>query len=230
MSILTTANRVLGQKQAMAQNEMLVRQAGFGQLLDDGPPSFQIGAGRRYPRRYNRYRVGQTDVAPSGNGNYPSGCGVPHGRTVQECPPVPRRCDCHIIGANTLGSTGAASGAFDVLTVDSGDACSFDPFYIAMFAIERNDDDTVANSTVILGLLTDSKSGQDPNMRNGSGTDSSVGVATLIYGDQKEIECVDWLPFSSTGQQQLFLTFFMPVTGLGNGAHFFVILWGTPYA
>ena len=238
-SSLTMASRIIGRKDTVARNEAAVRRGGMGHILDE-PPPFAVGAARgpsRYQNRYGkRYGVGQTDVVPpngrnNGRNGYPSGCGVPHGRTAQECPVSPPRCDCHVIGANTLTTAGIAEAAFGTLTVDSGDACSFDPFYIAMFAIERVDnDEIVATGLVIPGLLVDSRSGQEPNLRRASQTDASFGIITLIYGDQKELECVDWNPFSSTGQQQLFLTFFNPNDGTTNGVHFFVTIWGTPYA
>lgn len=234
-----SAKRIVGRKDQMAQNEQVLRRAGFGAMLDDGP--FQIGArGSRYGRYNPRYRVGQTEGGGNGgncggstlNSVVAQGCSTSltgHGRTVQECPITPARCDCHVLGFNTLNSAGIASGAIGTLVTGSGDASAFDPFYIAMFAFARTNDTTVANSNILLGLLMDSQSGRNPNMRAGSGTDIAVGIPTLIYGDQKEVECTDWAAFSSTGQQNLTLTLNMPVTGLANASHFFCVLWGIPY-
>lgn len=194
---------------------------------------FAVGAkkGTRYRQRYGeRYQVGQGSAAGSMRanpkcdsnwGDQPDGGG--HGRI--NCKPLPPRCDCHVIGANTLGTAGIASGATGTLTIDSGDATYFEPYYIAILALQASatDNDLVANAAPLLALLMDSLSGREPNMRRASATNFAFGVWTLIFGDEKEIECVDWRRFASTNNQQLTMTFGNPNV---NAIHVFVNLWG----
>ena len=62
-------------------------------------------------------------------------------------------------------------------------------------------------------------------MRRASVTDPSFGVNTLVYGQFKDLECVDWRKFASTNNQQLTLTFNNPNE---VAVHIFVDLWGIP--
>jgi hypothetical protein len=200
----------------------------------------------RYGRRYNvgqqwqegglssmqnvRARTGGGDPCTPNWADSPTDAG--HGRLTtarpgQVCKPIPPRCDCHVIGINSLGTAGIASNAFGNLAVDAGDADFFIPYYIAVIAFEVN---TTTNTLIInpgtplMVLLQDSRSGQEPNMRRASQTVQSFGVWTLIYGFEKEIECVDWRKFGSQNNQLLTMTFFNPNT---VGVHVFVNLWGT---
>lgn len=207
--------------------------------------TFAVGAGpsrynRRYGQRYEKYGVGAAanmDYVPPGNGNgrgcnwSDSGIDAGHGRVtdrvpVTGCKPTPPRCDCHVIGSNTLGTTGALSNGLDTLTLDSGDADFFIPYYmsIAAFELHTTTSTLIINpGTPLMVLMIDSKSGQEPNMRRASSTDQTFGVWSLIYGFEKEIECVDWRKFGSQTNQNLTLTFFNPNT---VAVHIFVNLWG----
>ena len=147
------------------------------------------------------------------------------------CPVKPPRCDCHVIGGNTLGTTGIATGVtaaarFGTVTIDSGDAGYFVPYYIFVTAFQFNSNTTVTGAPVMV-LLQDSKSGQEPNLRRASTTDPAFGVATLVYGREKELECVDWRNFASVNNQQLQLTFYNP---RDFAVHVFVAMWGIPAA
>lgn len=167
-----------------------------------------------------------------------SGSNAGHGRPTHQdepmdiaCPVKPPRCDCHVIGGNTLGTTGIATGAtpalrFGQVTLDSGDASFFVPYYMYITAFQFNSNTTVTGAPVMV-LLQDSKSGQEPNMRRASDSDPSFGVATLVYGREKELECVDWRRFASINNQQLTLTFYNP---RDFAVHVFVDLWGIPAA
>lgn len=171
---------------------------------------------------------------PGSCGPYVTGqCGAAHGRRVYyedgySCALRPPRCECHVIGGNTLNSTafptGIASGAFGTVTLDSGDASYFVPYYMHIVALEVG---ATANLAVTGGplmvLMQDSKSGQEPNMRRASTTNQAFGVPTLVYGQEKELECVDWHKFASVNNQQLLLTFNNPQT---IAVHIFVNLWG----
>ena len=198
--------------------------------------AFEVaGRGGRYEERYEerygaRGSVGQRDSC----GNWvDSSTGAGHGRRVVDpgaresaCTPLPPRCDCHVIGANTIDTTGIASGTFGTLTLDSGDATYFVPYYIAIIAFQVNgtDNGLIANpGTPLMVLLSDSVSGREPNMRRASATDPTFGVWTLIYGFEKEIECVDWRKFASTNNQQLTMTFYNPNN---VDVHVFVNMWG----
>jgi hypothetical protein len=215
------------------------------QLAQQQLNTFAVGAGpsrynKRYGSRYAKYGVGAVangDYVPPGNGNG-NGCNFGdssltsgHGRItgrvpVTGCTPTPPRCDCHVIGVNTLGTTGIASNAFGNLTIDSGDADFFIPYYLAIIAFELH---TTTNELIInpgtplMVLMVDSRSGQEPNMRRASTNDQTFGVWTLVYGFEKEIECVDWRKFGSTTNQNLTLRFFNPNT---VSVHVFVNLWG----
>lgn len=147
------------------------------------------------------------------------------------CPVKAPRCDCHVIGGNTLNTTGIATGAtaaarFGTVTLDSGDAGFFVPYYIYVTAFQFNSNTTVTGNPLMV-LLQDSKSGQEPNMRRASTTDPAFGVATLVYGREKELECVDWQRFASVNNQQLNLSFYNPAN---FAVHVFVALWGIPAA
>lgn len=146
------------------------------------------------------------------------------------CPAKPPICDCHLLGANTLAAAAAgdgtiAAGGTGTVTVDSGDAGYFIPYYMSVVAFESVAFNDVDPTDQLLVLLIQSRSGQVANMRRQSATDPSFGVHMLVYGQRKEVECVDWHPFSSTNNQQLIMTFFNP-TALA--AHVFVNIWGLP--
>lgn len=189
-----------------------------------------------------RWRKGGMDLLEVGNGSrcdwITSGDNAGHGRPTHQaepmdkaCPVKPPRCDCHVIGGNTLGTTGIATGAnaaarFGNVALDSGDASYFVPYYIYVTAFQFNSNTTVTGTPVMV-LLQDSKSGQEPNMRRASQDDPAFGVATLVYGREKELECVDWRRFASINNQQLTLTFYNP---RDFAVHVFVALWGIPAA
>lgn len=191
-------------------------------------------------REAAKWRKGGNDLLEVGNRCdwIDSSCGAGHGRpTHQEepmdtaCPVKPPRCDCHVIGGNTLGTTGIATGAtaaarFGTVALDSGDASYFVPYYMYVTAFQFNSNTTVTGNPVMV-LLQDSKSGQEPNMRRASGDDPAYGVATLVYGREKELECVDWRRFASITNQGLTLTFYNP---RDFAVHVFVALWGVPAA
>ena len=161
--------------------------------------------------------------------------GAAHGRRVYygkdadySCAIRPPRCDCHVIGGNTLNSTvlptGVATTAFADVTLDSGDASYFVPYYMHIVALEVGATaDLSVTGLPLLVLMSNSRSGQEPNMRRASTTDASFGVPTLGYGQEKELECVDWHRFASVNNQQLVLTFNNPQT---VAVHIFVNLWG----
>lgn len=223
----------------MRPNQRLINDAAFrrqlmAQSLDEH--EFAVGASRggRYSQRYQRngLKVGQGGSGALRSNKDKGHCdenwgdeenGGGHGRI--NCKATPPRCDCHVIGANTTGTAGIASNATGTLTIDSGDATSFTPYYIAILVLQTSatDVDLVANAAPLLGLLMDSTSGREPNMRRASATDFAFGVWTLIFGDEKEIECVDWRKFASTNNQQLTMTFGNPNT---VAVHVFVNLWG----
>ncbi len=187
--------------------------------------------GARYGARYqNTGHVGQQQPPCPPGSNWGDGAGASHGREptgpvpVVACTPLPPRCDCHVVGANTLNTDGVPSGGFDTVTVDSGDADYFLPYYIAIMARQVNTtDESLIVGAILPVLITDSRSGQDPNMRRASTTDAQFGVWADIYGDQKELECVDWRKFGSQNNQQLVMTFYNPNT---VAVHVFVNLWG----
>lgn len=160
--------------------------------------------------------------------------GAAHGRRVYyndqkySCAIRPPRCDCQVIGGNTTNSTvfplGIPSGTFGTVTLDSGDASFFVPYYMHIVALEVGAVVTLAVTGVPqMVLMQDSTSGREPNMRRASTTNPSFGVPTLVYGQEKELECVDWNRFASINNQQLQLTFFNPQT---VAVHIFVNLWG----
>ena len=160
--------------------------------------------------------------------------GAAHGRRVYyskgsySCAIRPPRCDCQVIGGNTLNSTvfplGIPSGTFGTVTLDSGDASYFVPYYMHIVALEVGATVNLAvTGAPLMVLLQDSKSGQEPNMRRASTTVQNFGVPTLVYGQEKELECVDWHRFASVNNQQLVLTFNNPQT---VACHIFVNLWG----
>lgn len=207
---------------------------GVGAAIDPAPPS--RGAAGAYVAR----GPSLPPPPPAGGSCEPCGpwttgqTGAAHGRRVYyndrkySCAIRPPRCDCHVIGSNTLNSTqfptGIASGTFGTVTLDSGDASFFVPYYMHIVALE-------VGATAALSvtgapqavLMQDSTSGREPNMRRASTTDPSFGVPTLVYGQEKELECVDWNKFASVNNQQLQLTFFNPQT---VAVHIFVNLWG----
>lgn len=162
--------------------------------------------------------------------------GAGHGRPVNTyvggytCEVRPPKCECHVIGSNTLNRTdlptGIASAAFGELQLDSGDADYFIPYYIFISAFEIG---AVPNLSItaapLMVLLQDSRSGQEPNLRRASTTDPRLGIATLVYGQDKDLECVDWTQFASINRQQLTLRFFNPNE---VSVHIFVDIWGIP--
>ncbi len=209
--------------------------------------------GRRYGDRYGaRYGVGQAGTPSSAPPTTPpprtgggggcgsgggggafvdSGCTAGTGRRVKyadgySCEVRPRKCECQVVGTNTLLTNGIASAAFGPLTIDSGDADFFIPYYMFIVALQTGATPTLSTQGAVLPvLLQQSRSGQEPNMRRASVTDQSVGVNTLVYGQFKDLECVDWRKFSSTNNQQLTLTFYNPNE---VAVHIFVDLWGIP--
>lgn len=144
------------------------------------------------------------------------------------CEIKPARCDCQVLAGNTLNDAsqpGIASGEFGTVLIDSGDADFFQPRYMHVNAFQ------VGAPTIeeITGdplpvLLQDSRSGRKPNLRRASTDDPSYGICTTVYGQQKDLECVDWHRFKSTNNQVLTLTFYNPNT---VAVHVFVDLWGT---
>ena len=217
------------------------------QVLNQNAQAGLVGARHRggnpggaYQARYQaqapgKYgRVGQDPTQPGycppGSNWVGSDTGAAHGREptgpvpTVACTPLPPRCDCHVVGANTLNTDGVPSGGFDTVTLDSGDADYFLPYYIAVTARQVNttDEGLIVGATLPV-LLTDSRSGQDPNMRRASTSDPQFGVWADIYGNEKELECVDWRKFGSQNNQQLVMTFYNPNT---VSVHVFVNLWG----
>lgn len=208
--------------------------------------AFSVGAEGRYERYANRYRKGPNQQAATGYGGvgfYGTGQNGPRPGNGQNCcwyqdqigggrpycNPRPARCDCHVIGGTTLNNTvgqgpGIPANGFGTLQLDSGDADTMYPYYMSIVAFERVDDNQIDNADQRIVLLTDSKSGQQANMRRASDTDPSFGAHALVYGELKELECVDWNPFSSTNRQELTLTFFNPTS---EAVHVFVNIWGT---
>lgn len=170
----------------------------------------------------------------------PSNCGAGTGRpwepsadSGQPCTVKPPRCDCHVIGGNTLTTAGLGTATqaarFGDVTIDSGDASAFVPYYIfvAAFQVGGAAPTTTIQGNPLMVLLTNSKSGQNPNMRRASDDDPRFGVAALVYGQDKELECVDWRKFSSTNNQQIRMRFFNTNSVT---VHVFVDLWGIPLA
>lgn len=167
-----------------------------------------------------------------------SKCDAATGRPTHELPNVPcegkpPRCDCHVIGGNTLNTAGIGTASlaarFGPVQLDSGDAAAFIPYYLYVVAFQVGGaaPNTTIQGAPLMVLLQNSRSGQEPNMRRASETDPNLGVAALVYGDRKELECIDWQRFSSQNNQQLTLTFYNPnnVT-----VHIFVDIWGIPAA
>jgi hypothetical protein len=151
----------------------------------------------------------------------------------EPCDVKPPRCDCHVIGGNTLDTPGIGTATlaarFGQVQLDSGDAGAFIPYYMFVVAFQvggANPEFTIQGLPLMV-LLQDSRSGREPNMRRASDSDPQLGVATTVYGERKELECIDWLKFASTNNQQLTLTFYNPnnVT-----VHVFVDIWGIPAA
>ncbi len=240
------ANEILAARARLLLDEMA---ASFGV----GASSLGRRYDRRYGARYGgRYGVGQDSSVPPGGGGSPSGsgsytatpcgggapsgfvdssCGAGTGRRVTykdgySCEVRPAKCECQVIGTNTLLTNGIASAAFGPLTIDSGDADFFIPYYMFIVALQVGATPTLSTQGGVLPvLLQQSRSGQEPNMRRASVTDPSFGVNTLVYGQFKDLECVDWRRFASTNNQQLTLTFFNPNE---VAVHIFVDLWGIP--
>lgn len=239
-------------RRARALLAMMAASAG---LAPPQHESFEIG-GKQYPRydeRYGqRYNVGAAPpstvpVPPGGGGSggrggcgggsssasdfVASGCSAGEGRRVQyennySCEVRPRKCNCQVIGGNTLLTNGIASAAFGTVTLDSGDADFFVPYYMFIVALQIGATPTLSTQGGPLPvLLQNSRSGREPNMRRASETDPSFGVNTLVYGQFKDLECVDWRKFASVNNQQLVLTFNNPNE---VSVHIFVDLWGIP--
>lgn len=231
----------IGQRYFARHAEICARQ---GREPDMPPGAFQVGAGGS---RYGKY-VERTRSAGRGKGyKYSTGAQGNGAQAPQDgknccwyddgigggkpfCNPRPHRCDCHLIGATTLstangGGPGIPATGFGQLTVDSGDADMLYPYFMSIVAFERVNDSQIDITDQRLVLLTDSKSGQQANMRRASDTDPSFGAQALVYGELKELECVDWFPFASTNRQELTLTFFNPTAA---AVHVFVNIWGTP--
>jgi hypothetical protein len=148
------------------------------------------------------------------------------------CPIKPPKCDCQVMGGNTLGGNqiGVASqdDRFGVVEMDSGESSAFVPHYMLIVAALVGDDaDNVVTPGLVPVLLTDSKSGREPNMRRGSDSDPSYGVISTSFDDQHELVCVDWLQFSSIANQNLTMSFF---NVNDTAVHVLVDLWGIPVA
>lgn len=148
------------------------------------------------------------------------------------CPIRPPKCDCQVMGANTLGGNqiGVASLAdrFGTVQMDSGESSAFVPHYmlVVAYTVGEDADDLTAGGQVPV-LLCDSRSGREPNMRRGSDSNPSVGVISTAWDDQHELVCVDWRQFSSIANQVLSMVFF----NINDTAvHVFVDLWGIPVA
>ena len=208
------------QRAALLQNKRAFEVAGGGRYSE------------RYSERYDRNGRGSVGAGDCDTAWTDSSTGAGHGRRIvprdtdKACTPLPPRCDCHVIGVNSINSAGIASGATGNLTIDSGDASYFVPYYMAVIAFQVNgtDNGLIANpGTPLMALLINSVSGREPNMRRASNTDPTFGVWTLIYGFEKELECVDWRKFASTNNQQLTMTFYNPNN---VDIHVFVNLWG----
>jgi hypothetical protein len=217
--------------------------------------------GDRYGERYgSRYGVGQNSSVPvdrptnggqayraspaTNGGGRPNGCVIvdgpcnaSHGRAWYKehgysCEVKPPRCNCHVIGGNTLNNAdfpnGVATGAQWTITLDSGDAAFFVPYYIFLQAFETG---AVANLAItgnpVPTILQDSLSGREPNLRRASTTDPSFGIITTVYGQEKEIECVDWNRFASVNRQQLTL---IGQNVVDVAVHVFANIWGLPAA
>lgn len=212
--------------------------------------------GERYGGRYgSRYGVGQSSSAlpmpsstPSASGSLraPGGsgcvitsgpCFAGHGRAHYKehnysCEVKPPRCNCHVIGGNTLNNAnfanGVASGAAWTVTLDSGDASFFVPYYIFIQAFETG---AVANLAIVTPplptILQDSLSGREPNLRRANTADPSFGIITTVYGQEKELECIDWKKFASVNNQQLTLSG-QNITDVA--VHVFCNIWGLPAA
>lgn len=164
-------------------------------------------------------------------------CFAGHGRAWYkehnyDCEIKPPRCNCHVIGANTLNNAnfpqGVASLAQWTVTADSGDASFFVPYYIFIQAFETG---AVANLAItgvpLPTILQDSLSGREPNLRRADVNDPSFGIITTVYGQEKEIECVDWNRFASVTNQNLTLIG-QNITDVS--VHVFVDIWGLPAA
>jgi hypothetical protein len=175
---------------------------------------------------------GSCNNGPAQN-NWPSSdCDAGTGRRVQydygyACEVKPPKCSCQVIGGNTLLDTsGIASGAFGEVTLDSGDASFFVPYYMFIWAAQVGSAATLAITGGALPvLLCDSRSGREPNMRRASDTDPSFGVNTTVYGQFKDLECNDWRRFASINNQQLTMRFYNPNE---VAVHIFVDMWGIP--
>lgn len=214
----------------------------------------------RYGSRYgSRYGVGQSSVpvdrtpgspayraTPSGGGDGtgPGGCVIVegkcnagHGRAWYKehdysCEVKPPRCNCHVIGGNTLNNAdfpnGVATGAQWTITLDSGDAQFFVPYYIFLQAFETGAvADLAITGNPVPTILQDSLSGREPNLRRANINDPSFGIITTVYGQEKEIECVDWNRFASVNNQQLTL---LGQNIVDVAVHVFSDIWGLPAA
>lgn len=186
-------------------------------------------------------RVGMLEVGAAGDcgGGTPwrqSDCTAGTGRPwtaapSEPCVVKPPRCDCHVIGSNTLGTTGIAvtsqAARFGDVRLDSGDASAFVPYYMFITAYQAGGaaPTTTIQGTALPVLLCNSRSGRNPNMRRASDDDPRFGVMALAYSETKELECVDWQKFASVNNQQIVLRFYNPnnVT-----VHVFVDMWGIP--
>lgn len=214
----------------------------YGKRYGVGQSTAAAARQPRGPGSYAPRTAGPGPTAPpSGGGGGGGDCGpyttqrggAGHGRRVvyedgYSCAIRPPRCECQVIGGNTLNSTqfptGIASGAFGTVTLDSGDASYFVPYFMHIVALEVGATANLSvTGTALMVLMQDSKSGQEPNMRRASTTNQAFGVPTLVYGQEKELECVDWNRFASVNNQQLLLTFNNPNT---VAVHIFVDLWG----
>ncbi len=206
-------------------------------IRDPNANAKAFAAAARYNKDAELLKLAENGMRPLSVGNPAVPC-PPNGRVVPggiPCPPAcpvkPPRCDCHVVGGNTLGTSGIATGTtaaarFGSVSIDSGDAGRFVPYYMYVTAFQYNSDTTITGAPLMV-LLQDSKSGQEPNLRRASTSNPSFGIATLVYGREKELECVDWKSFASINNQELRLTFYNP---RDFAVHVFVSLWGVPIA
>lgn len=202
----------------------MMRRAGYGGYCRVGPGT---------PQTYAGY-AGQ-------NG---AGCGVEafvNGPAVDPrgagCAVAPPYCGCNVLGGNTLqdatgaAQAGLAAGACQTITIDSGDACRWQPRSILVSAYAASA--TVGQIDCVLGrvsgLITQVRIGSIPMIRRpGSATQQGFGIIIDGYSDNKELTCVDWSAFTSTNNQtlQIEVCNICDVAGTPNGVHFFVDLWG----
>lgn len=158
---------------------------------------------------------------------------------------IPTIDQCHIIGATTIseehesvggGMKPASSsapahaiyrgeirpGKWHQMSIDSGDAPLFVPYYISVvgYAVING---YLQPSTRAPVLLQDSTSGREPNLRRANPLDASFGI--LFPGDDCWVRTMDWRPFASVMNRQLIITLFNPSN---VDVHVFIKIAGLP--